>query len=406
MKGEVDKDRRAVHTQTSRVLDGLRPCKPWNVTEPLRSATMSTVDADLTDTYDYDLPDELVAARPSAIRRDSRLMKIDRSDATIEHRQFHELPEFLREGDLIVLNDARVIPARVAARKETGGAVEVFVVELTSGEWHTASPEISFRVMTRSSKPVRAESVLSVDGFDDAFVVERWEHGEGTVTWTGEATTPAELLDRIGEIPLPPYILKRREELGEVVVDDAQRYQTVFARNLGAVAAPTAGLHFDESIFDRLEERGVRRAHITLEVGPGTFRPVTSERLSDHEMHSERYIVPDGLGELIDSTKATGGRVIAVGTTSMRTLEAEAVRATPFEPGVRRTDIFLHPSNPPRFCDGLLTNFHLPRSTLLALVAGFAGVDLMRRAYNVAVEERYRFYSYGDAMLILNGADA
>lgn len=365
---------------------------------------MTTPDHDLTDTYDYELPDTLIAASPSEVRRESRLMRIGRTEGTIAHGAFGDLVDLLGPGDLLVLNDAKVIPARIATRKPTGGAVEVFVVELVDGYgWHTPTPRIEFDAMTRSSNAVRPGTRLSIEGASDSLVVTGAEAGHARVAWEGPETTPAELLGRFGQIPLPPYIVKRREELGGVVVDDAVRYQTVFAQNLGAVAAPTAGLHFDDEIFERLAERGVERATVTLEVGPGTFRPVTSERLSDHEMHSERYVIPHGFAEAIDRTRARGGRVIAVGTTSMRTLEAEARRPQPFEPGTRRTDIFLHPGHPPSFCDGLITNFHLPRSTLLALVAGFMGLDTMRAAYEAAVDQRYRFYSYGDAMVILDG---
>jgi S-adenosylmethionine:tRNA ribosyltransferase-isomerase len=359
---------------------------------------------DLVSTYDYDLPEKLIAAEPATERHESRLMVIDPASSRIDHGHFSQLASLLRAGDLLVFNNARVIPARIAARKPTGGAVEVFVVELVSPEdWHTETDEITFDAMTRSSNPVRPGTRLGVEGADDSFEVVSADAGHARVVWRGNKTTPALLLKRFGEIPLPPYIVKQRERLGLTEVDDAERYQTVYASQLGAVAAPTAGLHFDDVVFEALRDRGVRRAELTLEVGPGTFRPVTAERLSDHDMHSERYRIDDALSDAIAETRRRNGRVIAVGTTSMRTLEAEARRDVPFEPGVRRTNIFLKPDNPPIFCDGLITNFHLPKSTLLALVASFAGLGLTRRAYDEAVARRYRFYSYGDANLIMRG---
>lgn len=362
-------------------------------------------DEDLLETYDYELPDELIAAEPAPVRRESRLLVIDPSSKRLEHRRFEEIVEFLSPGDLLVTNNAKVIPARVAARKETGGAVEVFVVELVEpADWHESADVIRFDVMTRSSKPVRVGAPLLVEGSARTIEVEEWSAGRGRVAFRSEGATPAQLLEELGEIPLPPYIVRQRELAGQPDVDDLERYQTVFASKLGAVAAPTAGLHFDEVILARLEERGIRRAELTLEVGPGTFRPVTSERLSEHAMHSERYHIDSTLTEALRATKQAGGRVVAVGTTSMRTLEAESRLVDPFEPGTRRTDIFLNPSNPPSYCDGLITNFHLPKSTLLALVAGFTGVDLMQQAYATAVRDGYRFYSYGDANLILPGA--
>lgn len=308
-----------------------------------------------------------------------------------------------------MFNNTRVIPARIMAKKETGGAVEMLVLDIVepSGEarWtDEAGGKVVFRCMTRSSRALRPDMELSADEGDAGpFVVREWDAGKAVVevAWDG---TPVELLDEVGQMPLPPYILKRRKTLGEAeeaTADDRARYQTVYADKPGAVAAPTAGLHFSQDLLEQLEARGVRRAFVTLQVGIGTFRPVSADRLSEHEMHSEEYEISEELARAIDETRAAGGRVIAVGTTSARALEAEARRAKPFEPGVRRTDIFLHPGADFEVCDGLVTNFHLPRSTLLALVAGFAGYDFMRSIYAEAIDERYRFYSYGDGMLIL-----
>lgn len=380
----------------------------------LNKSDASTPDLDAVDAYDYELPDELIAAHPADRRSGSRLLVARRDQQALEHERFAQLPEFLREGDLLVFNDTRVIPARVMTRKQTGGAVELLVLDVVSpaGEERWSTPTggtLTIECMTRSSRPLRpgmeldAEADLAGDVDLPPFVVRQWEAGHATVdiAWTG---TAVELLDQVGQMPLPPYIVKRRKTLGEAeepTAADRKRYQTVYANKPGAVAAPTAGLHFSDELFDELAERGVERAFVTLQVGVGTFRPISVDRLSEHDMHSEEYEISADLADAIERTRSAGGRVIAVGTTSARALEAEARREQPFEPGVRDTDIFLYPGVPFEVCDGLITNFHLPRSTLLALVAAFAGYDFMRQMYTAAVDERYRFYSYGDAMLIL-----
>lgn len=367
------------------------------------------LDLDAVDAYDYELADELVAAHPADRRGQSRLLVADRSSRTIEHRQFSDITEHLREGDLLVFNDTRVIPARIMARKETGGAVELLVLDVVepagAERWtQPADGKLVFRCMTRSSNPVRAGMELTADDADVGPLVvleAQAGHARVGVDWDGSATG---LLDQIGQMPLPPYILKRRKHLGEpdeATPADKERYQTIYATKPGAVAAPTAGLHFNEEIFAELDEIGVGRAFVTLQVGAGTFRPVSADRLSDHEMHSEEYQISEALAEAIERTRRAGGRIIPVGTTSMRALEAEGRRERPFEPGVRRTDIFLAPGADFKVCDALVTNFHLPRSTLLALVAGFADYDFMREIYKEAVQEKYRFYSYGDGTLIL-----
>jgi S-adenosylmethionine:tRNA ribosyltransferase-isomerase len=366
-------------------------------------------DLDAVDAYDYELPEELVAAHPAERRAGSRLLVGSRQTRSLEHSEFSRLPEFLRPGDLLVFNDTRVIPARILTHKQTGGAVELLVLDVDTPAGaarftEAAGGRLVFRCMTRSSRPLRANMELSVDGADvPAVVVRQWESGQAVVEvdWEG---TALQFLESAGHMPLPPYILKRREHLGEPAAArprDQRRYQTIYASRPGAVAAPTAGLHFSDGLFSQLDQMGVERAFVTLQVGAGTFRPMSSERLSEHTMHAEEYEVSEDLAEALAGAEERGGRVIAVGTTSARALEAEARRATPFEPGVRRTDIFLHPGVDFSVCDGLITNFHLPRSTLLALVAGFAGYEFMRQIYAEAVEDRYRFYSYGDAMLLV-----
>lgn len=358
--------------------------------------------------YDYELPDELIAAHPAARRGGSRLMILRPGEDRIEHEGFGALFEELRPGDLLVFNDAQVVPGRVFARKlGTGGKVELLVLGVhdpsgAPASWTDGAAGVRFRAMCKANKPPRAGQVLELEGTDDTLTVLEWEAGHATLELASDASSPLEWLERHGELPLPPYIVKRRDELGEDAhsEEDATRYQTVYARKPGAVAAPTAGLHFSEEALEELEARGVRRASVTLYVGPGTFQPVRAATLSGHEMHSERYEIGEELVSELERARAAGGRVVAVGTTSMRALEAEARREHPFTPGERATDIFLKPGSGPRFCDGLVTNFHLPRSTLLALVASMAGHALMTRAYEAAVERGYRFYSYGDAMFI------
>lgn len=379
-------------------------------------------DLDRVDAYDYELPEQLIAAHPSTRRSGSRLLVAERATASLEHRQFDDLLAYLRPNDLLVFNNTRVIPARVMTHKSTGGAVELLildVVDLAQSQLaappadaptpdHTrwtrpAGSTLAFRCMTRSSRPLRPGMELSADQADVApFVVRDYAAGHALVEIDWDASA-VDLLELTGQMPLPPYIVKRRKVLGEAeraTDDDHKRYQTVYADKPGAVAAPTAGLHFSDALFKKIDALGVRRAFVTLQVGAGTFKPVSAERLSEHEMHSEEYEISAQLAAAIAQTREAGGRVIAVGTTSARALEAESRRPTPFKPGVRRTDIFLFPGEPFKVCDALITNFHLPRSTLLALVAAFAGYDFMREIYRNAVAEKYRFYSYGDSMFI------
>ena len=378
--------------------------------DALDNSERSAEELERTELYDYDLPEELVAAHPADQRDESRLLVARRSTHTIEHRHFGDITDVLESGDLLVFNDTRVSQARMHARKETGGAVELLVLDVLSPEgparW-TEPPDgpLVLRCMTRSSRPLRPDMPLQLEEGETPpdIVVREWEAGRAEIEldWNGSAS---ELMETFGEMPLPPYILRRREELGEPTEptgEDAERYQTVYAAKPGAVAAPTAGLHFTDELLDELERRGVRRAFVTLRVGPGTFRPVSSDRLSEHEMHSEEYEITDELREAIEKTRELDRRIVAVGTTSTRALEAEARRQTPFEPGRRSTDLFLKPGSDFRVVDALITNFHLPKSTLLALVAGFAGYDFMREVYERALEEQYRFYSYGDSMIIL-----
>lgn len=326
---------------------------------------------------DYDLPEGLIAQRPVEPRDASRLMVVDAARGSIEHRVFREFPSFVRPGDALVLNETKVLPARLRARRPGGGETELlFLRDLgpdQGGAWEA---------LARPSKRLRPGLVLSADGTEVRIVADR-----GGGRWAVAAADVPALLEKSGRMPLPPYI--------EATPETEERYQTVYAREPGSAAAPTAGFHFTEDVLRRVAEAGAGVSRVTLHVGTGTFLPVRSERVEDHEMHAERYRVGPGAGRAADRAR----RVFAAGTTVARTLETRA--ATGEAEGESR--LFVYPGYEWRAVDALLTNFHLPRSTLLAMVMSFGGRDLVREAYRVAVGERYRFYSFGDAMLILNG---
>lgn len=337
--------------------------------------------------FHYELPIELIAQRPLPERSASRLLVVDAARQALTDRMFADLPGLLRPGDLLVFNDTRVLPARLFGRKSTGGAVEIMLERITGT--HTAS------AMLGVSKKPRAGSLIELDdgtpvrvlGRDGQFFELRFECPE-----------PLEkLLLRIGHMPLPPYIARPDD------ARDSERYQTVYARRPGAVAAPTAGLHFDAPLLDALRERGIDSGYVTLHVGAGTFQPVRAEEVEDHEMHREWLNVGAELVEKIRRARARGGRVIAVGTTVVRALEAARGERGEVEPFAGETRIFIFPGYRITSVDGLVTNFHLPESTLLMLVAAFAGREFVLSAYRHAVGQRYRFYSYGDAMLVFPG---
>jgi len=336
--------------------------------------------------FHYDLPPELIAQQPLAERRASRLLVVDAAGDSLHDAHFTGLPDHLRAGDLLVFNDTRVIPARLRGRKAgSGGRVEV-LVERPDADGRSALCHL------RASRAPSAGTVLELaDGALTATVTGRVDDLFALDFGPGDALV--ERLECHGEMPLPPYIDRPAEAA------DRERYQTVYARHAGAVAAPTAGLHFDEAMLARLAERGVESAHVTLHVGAGTFRPVRSERVEDHRMHAECYVVPAAAARAIAAARARGSRVIAVGTTVVRTLEAAAAGTGMVEAGTGETRLFLAPGARFRVVDGLVTNFHLPGSTLLMLVCAFAGHERVLRAYRHAVEQRYRFFSYGDAML-------
>ncbi|MFT4172228.1 MAG: tRNA preQ1(34) S-adenosylmethionine ribosyltransferase-isomerase QueA [Rhodocyclaceae bacterium] len=333
------------------------------------------------DDFDYPLPPELIAQTPLADRAASRLLVV-RGNA-LDDRVFRELPDFLRPGDLLVFNDSRVLHARLYGYKASGGHVEV-MVERPLGEHEVLA-------MVRASKTPRPGSRLRLADAFDAEVLGRV--GEFFHLRFPSDASAVDYIERHGRLPLPPYI-ERAAQAG-----DEARYQTVYARQLGSVAAPTAGLHFDDALFDALAARGVNRAFVTLHVGAGTFQPVRAQKLADHVMHREWYSVPQATVDAIAATRAAGGRVLCVGTTSMRTLESAAQSGT-LAAGGAETGIFITPGYRFRVADGLITNFHLPRSTLLMLVSALAGVETIRAAYAHAIAQRYRFFSYGDAMLL------
>ena len=338
---------------------------------------------------DFALPEELIAQTPVEPRDASRLLSLTlgsgAAGGALRHLRFGDLAGLLAPGDLLVLNDSRVIPARLIGTKATGGRVEMLLCE--------PRPDGSWLCMAQASKAIRVGTRVD---FGDLVAEVEQVAGEGfyAVRFDRDEAGLAAALDRVGRIPLPPYI---RREPGP---DDRERYQTVVARSPGSVAAPTAGLHFTPELLARMESRGVRRATVTLHVGPGTFLPVRAARLEEHHMHSERYHVPEETALAFRETRAAGGRVIAVGTTAVRTLES-ATGEDGLRPGPGRTDIFIRPGHRFRAVDGLVTNFHLPRSTLLALVCALGGAEAVLSAYREAVAERYRFFSYGDAMALL-----
>jgi S-adenosylmethionine:tRNA ribosyltransferase-isomerase len=353
-------------------------------------------------TFDFALPEELVAQEPVSPRDASRLLVLPAlrqaedglsPAAAPEHRTFTDLPELLAPGDLLVLNDTRVIPARIEGRKESGGKVELLLVEPLEPGLGLGT---GWRAMGQASKPIRAGSVLDF-GALSARVEEVEGEGFYRVRLDREGAALEAALAAVGRVPLPPYIRRAPSEA------DRERYQTVLARAPGSAAAPTAGLHFTDRLFARLAARGIERTTVTLHVGPGTFLPVRTDDLDTHRMHGERFEVSEHAAAAVAACRARGGRVVAVGTTSVRTLEAAWTGAR-LGVGPGRTTLFIRPGFQFGVVDALVTNFHLPRSTLLVLACAFGGTDRVLAAYGEAVARRYRFFSYGDAMLMFRAA--
>lgn len=331
----------------------------------------------------FDLPEKLIAQTPIAQRDHSRLLHVDKVTGELEHRHFFDLPEYLDEGDCLVLNDSRVLPARLIGCRPTGGNIELVLLrDLGDGRWECLSRP------GRKTKP--GTEIIFGNGELTATVESVAEGGNRIVKFHYEGIF-LETLERLGKMPLPPYI---KEELS-----DSERYQTVYSKELGSAAAPTAGLHFTEELLDAIRAKGVRVCFVTLHVGLGTFRPVKEDEIEDHEMHSEFCIVPEETARIVTETKRNGGRVFAVGTTSCRTLESFAADDGTLAPSSGWTDIFIYPGYRFKCVDALVTNFHLPESTLIMLVSALAGRENVLNAYKVAVEKEYRFFSFGDACL-------
>ena len=335
----------------------------------------------------FDLPKELIAQEPADPRDSARLMCLDRRTGQVEHRIFHDLPQLLQPGDLLVVNNSKVLPARLIGQKVPTGAVcEVLLLRQVKGD--------TWECLAKPGKRLQPGTRLTFgDGTLTARIEETESDGNKMVTFFYDTETLYEKLDEFGKMPLPPYITKQLE--------DQSQYQTVYAKELGSAAAPTAGLHFTPELMDTLRAAGIRITEVTLHVGLGTFRPVKEENIADHVMHSEWYSVSEETAQLIRQTKAEGHRVISVGTTSCRTLESVAQKYGEIRACSGDTDIFLYPGCEFRCIDGLITNFHLPESTLIMLVSAFCGYEHTMAAYKIAVQEKYRFFSFGDAMLII-----
>ena len=338
-----------------------------------------------TSDFFYHLPEELIAQTPLEKRDTSRLLKLDRATGAVEHHHFYDIIDYLQPGDCLVMNDSRVLPARLLGHRPTGGAVEVLLLrDLGDKKWEClCKPGRKMQV---------GNEVIFGNGELTATVVEVQETGNRVVEFHYEGIF-LEVLERLGKMPLPPYI---KEEL-----QDQERYQTVYSRSVGSAAAPTAGLHWTPELLEKVREKGVKTAFVTLHVGLGTFRPVKADNIHEHHMHAELCMISEETAKILNETKRSGGRVICVGTTSCRTLESLVNENGTFEAKSRWTEIFIYPGYTFKAMDGLITNFHLPESTLVMLVSAFAGREHVLAAYEEAVRERYRFFSFGDAMVIV-----
>ena len=338
-----------------------------------------------THDFYYDLPEELIAQTPLEKRDTSRLMVLDRISGKVSHRHFYDILEYLQPGDCLVMNDSRVLPARLLGHRPTGGAVEVLLLrDLGDKKWEC---------LCKPGRKMQVGSeVLFGDGELSAIVTEVKDDGNRIVEFRYEGIF-LEVLERLGKMPLPPYI--------KAELQDQERYQTVYSREVGSAAAPTAGLHFTNELLEKIREMGVKTAFVTLHVGLGTFRPVKAEEITEHHMHSELCMLSEETAKILNQTKQEGGRIICVGTTSCRTLESLVNEDGSFEAKSKWTEIFIYPGYQFKAMQGLITNFHLPESTLVMLVSAFAGRENVLAAYNEAVREKYRFFSFGDAMCIL-----
>lgn len=363
-----------------------------------RSVTSDPSESFSISDLNYELPDERIAQHPPERRDAARMLTIDRETSEWSDDQITDFPDHLQSGDLLVLNDTRVVPAKFTGRRTTGGIVRgLFLHEERPGEWH---------VLLEGSRRLRVDETLRIAGDTDSGVPARLLESLGKGRWLieVESAEPAvRVLERIGQTPLPPYI-RRKNAPAAHVAQDRDRYQTVYASRTGAIAAPTAGLHFTDELLDAVRERGVEVAFVTLHVGLGTFLPISAQHLREHVMHEEWYEVTDATASSIGDCKRRGKRIVAVGTTTVRVLESAALKAGKSEvvrSGQSTTTLFIYPPYRFQVVDALLTNFHLPHSTLIALIMALAGTELTRRCYRHAIDAHYRFYSYGDAMLVV-----
>lgn len=347
--------------------------------------------------YEFDLPDTLIATQACQPRDSSKLMLVKPEGC--EHRVFRDIIDELRPNDLLVLNNVAVVAARFFAKRSTGGRVEILI----TGDINQKHP--LYECMHKSRHYIKSGESLTTETENPIvfqFVRKNTDDGEKCYVAFSSVEELAHLLESAGQLPLPPYIVKRRKALEEATYssDDAQRYQTVFASNAAAIAAPTAGLHFTHELLEAIRRKGVNVAFLQLNVGAGTFQPIRAQKLSEHRMHYEKYVIDEALAKSIRLCKEQRGRVIAVGTTVVRSLEDQALRYDSPKPGVYDTDIFIKPGHTFQFVDAMITNFHLPGSTLMVLVSAFSGYTTIKNAYSLAIEKHYRFYSYGDAMLL------
>ena len=340
--------------------------------------------------FDYKLPEELIAQTPSEKRENARMMVLDRRAETIEHKHFYDIVDYFDENDVIVLNNTRVIPARLYGHKETGALLEVFLLKQIAGK--------TWQVLLNPSKRVKEDMIIKISDELSLKVLTREDQGKWLVEMFYDGNF-YEILDSVGKIPLPPYIERSMTD-DQLSSLDYERYQTVYAQRRGSVAAPTAGLHFTEEILEKLKEKGVQICYVTLNVGLGTFRPIKSENILEHKMDSEEYEISKETAEIIMNARKTGKKITAVGTTTVRTLETCMQKFDEILEVIDDSNLFIYPGFKFRIVDRLLTNFHLPKSTLIMLVSAFAGKEFVFRAYDEAIREKYHFYSYGDCMLI------
>ncbi len=345
--------------------------------------------------FDYILPEELIAQMPSDKRDNSKMLVLDRNKQTIEHKHFYDIADYIDENSILVLNNTKVLPARLYGKKDTGANIEVFLLEKAEN----SSDKCLWKVLIKPSKRIKPDTIITISEELSVKAIQRLEDaGEWLVEliYNGDLL---EILHKVGNIPLPPYI-ERKMQTEELKQFDMERYQTVYAKDEGSVAAPTAGLHFTKEILDRLKEKGVEIVYVTLNVGLGTFRPVKCENILDHKMHSETFEITKEAADKINNAKAQGKKLIAVGTTTVRTLETAYQKYGCIKACHDHSELFIYPPYEFKVIDNLITNFHLPKSTLLMLVSALAGKDFIFKAYQEAIKNNYRFFSYGDCMYI------